>query len=166
VADYRLQTLLDLRSRAEEEAKEAFARALKALAEAKQELKRLEDDLVRRKAERSRKVKAYLEELMAKGGAALAVQAMGAYEKRLRGEEDEVAAQIERQKQAVQEAEAESERKRLELAEAAKEKKAIEKHKEDWAENLKRERATREEQAAEEIGNALYLASKRKPGDG
>jgi flagellar export protein FliJ len=166
VADYRLQTLLDLRERAEQEAKEAFARALAALAEAKQELKQLEDDLAKRQAERARKVKAYLEELMAKGGAALAVQGMGVYEKRLRAEEDEVAAKIEEQKLAVREAEAEAERKRSELADAAKEKKAIEKHKEEWAETVKRERAVREEQASEEIGNALYLANKRKQGDG
>jgi flagellar export protein FliJ len=165
VPDYRLQTLLDLRERAEDEAKEALAFALKALADAKLELKRLEDDLEQRKAERARKVKAYLEELMAKGAAASAVQAMGTFEKRLRGEEDEVALQIQHQAKAVEEAEAEAERKRRDLAEAAKEKKAIEKHKEDWADNVKRERDAREEQASEEIGNALFLA-RRKKGDG
>ena len=48
------------------------------------------------------------------------------------------------------------------LTEAAKEKKAIEKHKETWAKELKRERDMREELAQEEIGNALHLARTRQ----
>jgi flagellar export protein FliJ len=165
MATYRLQTLLGMRERAESEAKEAFAKALQAVAQAKQEQKRLEDDLERRKRERAGKVKAYLDNLMAKGAGASAVQNMGVYEKRLRSEEDEVAAQIERQKEVVREAEAEAERKRGELADAAKELKAIEKHKEKWSKELKAQREAREELAGEEIGNALFLARKRDRGD-
>ena len=163
--EYRLQTLLEIRERAENEAKEAFALALRAVAEAKQELKRLEDDLARRKEERARKVKAYLDELMAKGAGATAVQQMGVYEKRLRAEEEEVASQIEKQKDVVRDAEAEAERKRGELAEAAKELKAIEKHKEKWAKDVKAKREAREELAADEVGSAFYLARKRDQGD-
>ncbi|MFN7135027.1 MAG: flagellar assembly protein FliH [Myxococcales bacterium] len=159
---YRLETLLELRKRAEDEAKNAYAEAQKALTAAKQEQQRLEDDLARRKQERKAKVKAYLDELMAKGKGALAVQGMGSYEKRLRAEEDEVAQQIEAQKQVVAEREAEAEQKRMALAEAAKEVKAIEKHKEKFVKQVRHEREMREELAGEEIGNALYLARQRK----
>ncbi len=159
---YRLETVLELRKRAEEEAKHAFADAMKALAEAKAELQRLVDDLARRKAERKRKVDAYLKEMMAKGMGAMAVQGMGSYEKRLRAEEDEVAAQIEVQKGKVAEAEAFAETRRAALAEAAKEVKAIEKHKEKFLKQKKAEREAREELAGEEIGNALFLARQRQ----
>ena len=160
--DYRLETLLELRKRAEEAAKNEFAEAQKALAEAKAELQRLVDDLARRKAERKRKMDAYLNELLAQGKGALAVQGMGSYEKRLRAEEDEVAAQIEVQKGKVAEAEQVVEDKRARLAEAAKELKAIEKHKEKFLKQKKVEREAREEQAGEEIGNAQFLARQRE----
>ena len=159
---YRLETLLEIRKRAEEEAKNAFAAAQRALAEARLEQKRLEDDLARRKAERKQKVKQYLDDLMAKGKGALAVQGMGAYEKRLRAEEDEVAATIEDQKLVVAEAEAEVERKRALMAEAARETKAIEKHKEKFLKQKKSESDAREDLNTEEIGNALFLARQRK----
>jgi flagellar export protein FliJ len=158
---YRLETLLEIRKRAEDAAKNEFAQAQKALAAAKAELQRLVDDLERRKRERKAKVEAYLKELFAKGKGALAVQGMGSYEKRLRAEEDEVGLQIEAQKQVVADAEKEAERKRAALAEAAKELKAIEKHKEKFLKQKKAERDAREELAGEEIGNALFLARQR-----
>jgi len=104
---------------------------------------------------------AYFQELLAQGKGALAVQGMGSYEKRLRAEEDEVAAQIELQKGKVAEAEAFAEEKRAKLAEASKELKAIEKHKEKFLKQKKVERDAREEVAGEEIGNALFLARRR-----
>jgi len=159
---YRLETLLDIRKRAEEAAKQEFAEAQKALAASKAELQRLIEDLAHRKAERKRKVDAYLKEMLAKGMGALAVQGMGSYEKRLRAEEDEVAEQIELQRKKVAEAEAFAELKRAALAEAAKEVKAIEKHKEKFLKQKKAERDAREELEGEEIGNALFLARQRE----
>ena len=54
------------------------------------------------------------------------------------------------------------EQRRREMAEAAKELKAIEKHKENWQKQVKYERQQREELNQEEIGNALFLARQRK----
>ena len=48
------------------------------------------------------------------------------------------------------------------MAEAAKELKAIEKHKEKWAKEIKDERQKREEMSQEEIGNTLFLMRQRK----
>jgi hypothetical protein len=159
---YRLETLLDIRKRAEDEAKNAFAEAQKAVAAARAEQKRLEDDLVRRKADRKRRVQEHLAELIAKGKGALAVQGMGVYEKRLRAEEDEVALAIEAQKKEVRKAEAEAERKRAARAAAAMVVTAIEKHTEKFLTQKKAEREAREDLDTEEIGNALFLARQRK----
>jgi flagellar export protein FliJ len=121
----------------------------------------MEEDLARRKVERAQKVAAYLQEALAKGSAANAMQNMSRFEARLRDEEAQLAEQIERQKEVVAQREAEMEEKRGELAEASKEKKAVEKHKEKWAAQVKHERDVREENNQDEIGGALHLARKR-----
>ncbi|MBI3186080.1 MAG: flagellar assembly protein FliH [Myxococcales bacterium] len=159
---YRLQTLLEMRERAEEASKQAFSEAMQALAKEKAEQKRLEEDLETRKRERKELVAAYFQEVMAKGAGAGGLTLMNRYEERLKNEEEQVALEIERQKEVVKTAEKLLEQRRLEMAEAAKEKKAIEKHKENWKKQVKHERDAREEMAQEEIGNALYLARQRK----
>ena len=159
---YRLETLLEMRARAKEEAEQAFSAAIKALEKEKQELKRLEDDLARRKAERKQKVMAYLNEVMAKGAGINGMNMMSRFEQRLKDEEAQVALEVERQKEVVKVAERTVEQKRRDMAEAAKELKAIEKHKDNWKQQVKHERQQREELTQEEIGNALFLARQRK----
>lgn len=162
MAPYRLQTLLEIRERAEEAAKQAFSEAMQALAKEQAEQRRLEEDLERRKRERQAKVAAYLQEVMHRGAGAGGLTMLNRFEDRLKDEEAQVALEIERQKEAVKVAQKLVEQRRVEMAEAAKEKKAIEKHKENWQKQVKHEREMREEIVQEEIGNALYLARNRK----
>src|SRR5262249_2428177 len=61
---YRLQTLLEIRERAEEAAKQAFAEAMQALAKQREQLKKMELDLERRRRERKAKIAAYMQEVM------------------------------------------------------------------------------------------------------
>ncbi|XXF76034.1 flagellar assembly protein FliH [Myxococcaceae bacterium GXIMD 01537] len=159
---YRLQTLLDMRARAKEAAEQAFSAAIKELEKEKAELKRLEDDLERRKAERKQKVMAYLQEVMAKGAGINGMNMMSRFEQRLKDEEAQVALDVERQREVVKAAERAVEQRRREMAEAAKELKAIEKHRETWQKQVRQERQAREELTQEEIGNALFLARQRK----
>ncbi len=158
---YRLQTLLEMRERTEEDAKQAFADAMKALAKEQEALKTLEVDLARRKEERKAKVQAYLAEVMKKGIGAGGMAQMNRFEQRLKDEEAQVALDIERQKENVRQAEKLVEERRAEMAEAAKEKKAIEKHKDNWKAEVKKERDAREDLATEEIGNTLHLQRQR-----
>lgn len=158
---YRLQTVLEIRERAEEAAKEAFAAAVRALAEAQQKQKDMEEDLARRKRERAEKVAAYLQDALKRGSAANAMQNMSRFEARLRDEEAQLALEIEEQKKVVAERHKEMEQKQHELAEAMKEKKAIEKHKEKWSAQVKHERAAREELNQDEVGQNLHLARQR-----
>ena len=159
---YRLQTLLEIRERAKEAAEQAFAQAMQALAEERQKLRDLEEDLERRKAERKQKVMAYLQEVMSRGVGAGGLSMMNRFEERLKDEEAQVALEIERQKEAVRAAEKRVEDRRFDMAEAAKELKAIEKHKESWQKQVRAERMQREELNQEEIGNALHLMRSRK----
>ncbi|WNG15481.1 flagellar assembly protein FliH [Cystobacter fuscus] len=160
---YRLQTLIEMRERAKEEAEQAFSAAVKALAKEKQELQRLEEELVTRKAMRKQKVQEYLQQVMAKGVTGIGgFNQMNRYEERLKDEEAQLALEVERQKDAVITAEKLVEQKRREMAEAAKELKAIEKHKENWKKQLKEERDKKEEMNQEEIGNTLFMMRQRK----
>lgn len=159
---YRLQTLLQMRERAKEEAEQAFSDATRALFKEKEALKKLEEDLARRKRERKEKIAAYLAEVMAKGVGAGGMTQLNRFEERLRDEEAVVALEIEQQKERVKAAEEVLEQRRADMAHAAKELKSIEKHKEKWAKELKAERQMREELTQEEIGNALFLARQRK----
>lgn len=159
---YRLQALQDMRTRAKEEAEQAFSSAIKALEKEKVELQRLIDDLEQRKRERKAKVAAYLKEVMFKGAGINGMNMMSRFEERLKDEEAQVALEVERQREAVKVAERLVEQRRREMAEAAKELKAIEKHRENWQKQVKYERQQREELNQEEIGNALFLARQRK----
>ncbi len=158
---YRLQTLLDIRTRAEDEAKEAFSVAVKAVEAEKRTLAEMQHTLERMKTERKAKVQAFLVEVTAKGGGISGFQQMGRFEARLKDEEAQQALDIERQKEAVAQAEQLLEQRRVEMAEAAKEKKAIEKNKETFLKQARAERMAREELNQEEIGNALHLQRTR-----
>ncbi len=159
---YRLQTLLEMRETAEEEAKQAFSEALRALAKEQEALKKLEEDLERRKVERKQKVQAYMEEVMKRGVFATGMTQMNRFEAKLKDDEAQVGLDIERQKETVRQAELVVEQRRAEMAEAAKDKKAIEKHKENWKKDVKKQAQDREDMQGEEVGNALHLARQRK----
>ncbi len=163
---YRLQALLDIRTKAEEEAKEAFSAAVKAHDVEKKKLEGMQADLEKRKVERKAKVQQFLKDVTAKGGGINGFQQMNRFEQRLKDDEAQLAMEIERQKEAVTEAAALVEERRREMAEAATEKKAIEKHRDTWKAEVRKERMAKEEMNQEEIGNTLHLArvrAARKP---
>lgn len=159
---YRLQTLLEIRERAKEQAEQAFAQAMQALVQEREKQQEMEADLERRKAERKEKVMAYLQEVMKKGVGAGGLNMMNRFEERLKDEEAQLALEIEQQKEAVKAAEQVVEQRRFDMTEAAKELMAIEKHKDGWKAQVKKEREAREDLAQEEVGNALHLMRSRK----
>ena len=63
MAEYRLKTLLEMRERAEEAAKEAFARAMVVLRQEEQRLKELEEELERMIEDRKRRREEYSQKL-------------------------------------------------------------------------------------------------------
>ncbi|MFO0593857.1 MAG: flagellar assembly protein FliH [Myxococcaceae bacterium] len=158
---YRLQALLDIRTKAEEEAKDAFSAAIKAAEKEKKQLQTMTEQLQRMKVERKAKVQAFLEEMTKKGGGINGFQQMGRFEQRLKDEEAQFALEVERQKEVVVQAEKLVEQRRSEMAEAAKEKKAIEKNKEAFLKQVRAERMAKEEMNQEEIGNVLHLQRTR-----
>ena len=160
---YRLQTLLEMRERAEEAAKQAFSEAVQAFHKEKEILDRMCADLTRRREERKEKVRAHrMSVLSAHALQANTFERFESFEQKLKDEEAELELRIKAQEGNLKRAERQMEQKRMEMAEAAKEKKAIEKHKEQWAKQVRYERQMKEELLQEEIGNTLHLQKKRE----
>jgi hypothetical protein len=159
---YRLQVLLDMRIKAEDAAKDAFAEALKTAEKEKKQLVTMQQTLEKMKVERKAKVQAFLQEMSAKGGGVSGFQQMGRFEQRLKDEEAQYALDLERQKEVVSQAEKLVEQRRNEMADAAKERKAIEKNKEAFLKQVKAERQAKEEMNQEEIGSVLHLQRTRR----
>ncbi len=158
---YRLEALLDIRTKAEDAAKDAFSAAVKDAEAQKRQLAQMVQQLERLKVERKAKVQAFLDEMTAKGGGINGFQQMGRFEQRLKDEEAQFSLEVERQKEVVVQADKLVEQRRAEMAEAAKEKKAIEKNKETFLKQVKAERMAKEELNQEEIGNTLHLQRTR-----
>ncbi len=159
---YRLQVLLDIRTKAEDAAKEAFSAAVKEAEKEKQLLKTMTSALERKKVERKAKVQAFFDDKAQNGGGIGAFQQMSRFEQRLKDEEAQLSLEIDRQKDVLLQAEKLVEQRREEMAEAAKEKKAIEKNKEAWVQQVRADRQKKEEMNQEEIGAVLHLRRSRE----
>jgi len=160
---YRLQTLLEMRERAEEAAKQAFSEAVQVFEAEKKKLEQMRADLTRRQQERKEKVLAYRMSVLSSNALqANSFEQFERFEQRLKEEEAQVELEMVAQEGEVKRAKQRMEQRRMEMAEAAKEKKAIEKHKEQWAKQVRYERQMREELVQEEIGNTLHLKRKRE----
>ena len=161
MAKYRLQALLEIRERAEEEAKEVFAQAQRALAEEKQTLQDLKDELEAMIADRHRRREEYAQKL-ASGEMKVTDQA-AAYRfiDRLKEKEQEQQGKIDGQQENVREAEKQVVRAQSALVEATQDLKALVKHKEKWAAEIKKKRQMAEEDNLDEIAQVIFNQQRR-----
>jgi hypothetical protein len=159
---YRLQIVLEKRQKAKEDAEKALGDARKALEAEKEK----EAECVRAvEAAKQRKEVAKLElnQKMLEGKLSIEKIRMGKdHLKSLDFEIKKAEEKLAEQRDNVKKAELFLEQRRSELIEKTKDFQAIEKHKEKWAENLKKEMDYAEQNEQEEIGNVLFLARKVK----
>jgi len=156
VATYRLQTLLEIRERAKEEAQRFLAEAMAALKAEQDRLRDLENELERMIARRETKKREYAEKAMRGEMDARSAVAANVYIERLKEQEQLQADSIEAQKGVVAQKTDEVDAARQDLIRADQELKALEKHKEKWAEEVKKERQAKEEIAADEIAQTIH----------
>lgn len=153
---YRLQTLLEIREREKKAAEEVLVEAQRLLAEEEARLREEEETLERMIADRHRRREEYARQL-ASGEMKITDQSNAyRYIERLKERELEQQTVIDAQREQVREAEKEVQRAREELVVANQNLKALEKHKEKWAEEVKRERMLREEGVMDEVGQAIF----------
>lgn len=156
MANYRLQTLLEMRERTKKEAEEYFAQAMNALAEEEAKLKEEEDSLERMIEDRQRRREEYSRKLAAGEMKITDQSSTYRYIERLKEHELDQQTIIDAQEEQVREAKREVERAQEALVAATQDLKALEKHKEKWAEQVRRERMLREEGVMDEIGQAIF----------
>jgi flagellar export protein FliJ len=156
MATYRLQTLYGIKERAEEAAKDVFGRAQAALRAEEQKLKDLQDELERMIEDRKRRREEYSQKLAA--GEMKITDQSGAnrYIERLKEKEAEQQFKIEAQREAVRTAEKEVKRAQDALIVATQELKALQKHKEKWLAEVKKDREQREADNLDEIGQVIF----------
>src|SRR5262245_40688433 len=122
---YRLQTLLEMRERAEEEAKAAFARAMAHLHEEQRLQKEMEDELMRMVEDRKRRRQEYADKL-ASGEMKVTDQASAhRFIDRMKELEQEQQGRIDGQRENVREAEKLLKRAQDALIQATQELKAL-----------------------------------------
>ncbi len=152
---YRLQTVLNIRNRAKDEAARFVALRLEQLANAEEELLNRQRSL-QTCYEKQNQARTAMNAQLDKGIQAKGVVTHRVFLKDLREREIELKTAVEQQKSAVKRAETEVETAREKLAEAAKEFKAIEVHKENRQSAERREQNRRDQKISDEIGSILH----------
>lgn len=152
---YRLETVLDIRNRAKEEAARQVALRFQQLEKAEEELMRRRRNL-QNCYEKQNQAQTKMAEDLSKGLQAQSILAHQNYLNDLRKQEIELQKEVDKQIQTVANAEKEVEKSREKLIEAARELKAIEVHKENWQSVERIAENRREQKISDEIGSILH----------
>jgi len=152
---YRLETVLDIRVRAKDEAARQVAVRLEQLARAEAELNRRVQELENCRERRRQAQSAMLEQINT-GTQAHRITAHKDFLGQLKETEAELEAAVEQQKQAVAGAEREVAHAREKLIEAARDVKAIEVHKSNWKTAERTAETRRDQKISDEIGAILH----------
>lgn len=156
--EYRLQTLLQLRERKKEAAEQYLARCLEALRTEQDRLREMEEELERMVAKREAKIREYSEKAMRGELDARGVTNANVYVERLKEQEEAQKNAIEGQKAVVAQKEEDVKGARSDLTVAMQELKALEKHREKWEEQLKKEELARQEAAMDEVAQTIFMS--------
>ena len=155
--EYRLKALLGIRERKKEEAEQHLARCLAALRQEEERLREMEEELERMIANREAKRREYSEKAMRGEMQAQSAVSANVFIERLKEKEEQQKYAIEGQIQVVEQRTEDVAEAQQELVVAAQELKALEKHREKWEEEVKRERMIKEEQSFDEIAQTIYM---------
>ncbi len=154
---YRLQVLFEMREKAKVEAEELYAEKKKLVVV---EQKKLDDmkqtlkDMIQKRADR----KADYAERTRRGEYTVnQIQANDRHIDKMKQQEAAYQVEIDRQQERVVEAERVAEEAMGLVVKATQDYKALEKHKEKWAKQVKRELMMKEEDAVEDIAQAQYF---------
>ncbi len=158
---YRLQTVLDIRGRAREEAAKNVALRMEHLAKTEAELKRRQKTLQNCYERQSAAQKAMQEDLI-QGTQTQNVLGHKTFLNDLKSLEKEILESIEEQKKTVAKAEREVEWAREKLLESAKDLKVIEIHKENWSNTEKVVAERKTQKISDEIGSIIYNRRDKK----
>ncbi len=155
---YRLQTLFGIREREKEEAEEVYAQAMKALQKIQEEHAQMESHLKTMVFAREERREGYAEKTRQGELTIDQIRANDRHIDRLKAEESAYQVQIHRHQEEVDEVAHVAEEKKKLMVEATQAFKALEKHKEKWIKEKKREAMLKAEMTAEDISQAQYFS--------
>lgn len=154
---YRLAALLGIRERKKEEAEHHLASCLAELKRQQDRLEALEMELVRMEERRTELRRVFMEKAMAGQVGAQAATQHNTYIEHLKDQEKRQAEAIAEQRDMVAEHEGFVSQARTLLVARTQELKALEKHREKWIEDWKKEVAAKEELIMDDIAQTIYL---------
>ncbi len=153
---YRLQPLLQIKLRNKRAAEIELAKAIKALKDEEEKLKKLEEEKqeILRKREEARHEMA----TMVGGGESVVADSHSHlnFLKKLKEDEEKKDQEIEDQKEVIQQAQDRVAQAKRDYIDACKEVKIMEKHKELWQKKLKMELDREEQKSMNELGNIVH----------
>lgn len=151
---YRLQSVMDARERAKRDAARALALRRAQLEDAEEELAR-RTAAVEECRRQQRDARAKMLEEGARGAEARRLVEYRTHLSDLRAREGELVDAVNQQRSAVARAEREVEAALANLAEASKEFSVVEKHREHWREDRRRDATRREQKLGDEVASTL-----------
>ena len=159
---YRLQTLLEMRERKKEAAERFLSECMRNLKTEQDRQKAMEQELERMIAKRDTKRREYMEQAMRGEISATEAIASNKYIDRLKELEVLQRDAIEGQKAVVRQRQEDVESARQALVLATQELKALEKHKEKWLEQVKKEIQAKQEDVMDEIAQTIFQRQNRE----
>ncbi len=158
MAQYRLQVLIDLRERAKVEKEEALAQTKKMLQMEQQKLEDLRKQLQDMCESRDQKHQEFMEKTQS---GEIGINGYLQAERYLKRVDEQIVefeeTEIKEQEKRIVFAEQEVEWAFEEMLAAMQEFKALEKHRENWAAEVKKERKKKEADNQEEIATTIFL---------
>lgn len=152
---YKLQPVLNVREKAQQEAARVVAARRAQLAEAEAELMRREERLAECRASQT-EAHAQMEEAVREGAEIRHLVIHRTHLADLRETEQQLIRDVEQQAAAIAFAEKELEKALDVLIEASKELQVVEKHREGWQRRLRLEETRREQKLNDEMGTILH----------
>ena len=154
---YRLQVLYEIRERKKKEAEEAYAEKKKLVAIEQKKLDEMKQKLKDMIAFRIAKKAEYAEQTRRGELNINQINGGDRHVMRLKAEESAYKVEIDRQHERVMDAERLAAEAMEVVVKMTQEFKALEKHKEKWAKQVKKERDAKEEMEVEDIAQAQYF---------
>ena len=154
---YRLQALVEIRERKKEAAEQHLGACTKALQAEEQKLQEMEAELQRMVQKRLEIRREYMEKAMRGEVSAQKAIDTNVYGRRLEELEADQKEAIAGQQQVIEARKEDVAQARQQLVAATQELKALEKHREQWLDEIRRERARKEEEALDELAQNIFL---------
>lgn len=156
--DYRLQALFEIREKEKERAEQEYVEKQAAVVQEQKKLEDMKEHLRQMVRDREEKKLEYAEKMRSGTLNIHQITANDRHIEKMKQAEAAYQVDIQRQMEAVRDAEEIAEEAKEGMVKANQEFKALEKHKEKWLKQVKRELALKEEDAVEDIAQAQYFA--------